>query len=126
MRDQAPQSELLHCWLPLVGGGLLTVAGLRRGSWPGFAIALAGGYLIYRSVFSSEHSASRESSCKTLNTLYRRWLDRYGAGVNAGTFDQVSQAAKEGRHPAGTYIDDLVAEASDDSFPCSDPPAWAM
>ena len=46
--------------------------------------------------------------------------------VNAGTCDQVAQAAKEEKHPAGTYIEDVVEEASDDSFPCSDPPAWTM
>jgi hypothetical protein len=47
-----------------------------------------------------------------------------GAGVTSGIYDHVAQAAKERRHPAGTFIDDVVDEASDDSFPCSDPPAW--
>ncbi|MDY3553682.1 hypothetical protein R5W24_002787 [Gemmata sp. JC717] len=51
-------------------------------------------------------------------------LARYGAGVSTGIYDHVAQAAKEERHPAGTLIEDVVEEASDDSFPCSDPPSW--
>jgi len=47
-----------------------------------------------------------------------------GAGVTSGIYDHVAQAAKERKHPAGTHIHDIVEEASDDSFPCSDPPAW--
>jgi len=51
-------------------------------------------------------------------------LTNFGAGVTAGIFDHVAQAAKEESHPAGTLINDIEDEASDDSFPCSDPPAW--
>ena len=54
----------------------------------------------------------------------RRASNRTGAGVTSGIFDHTAQAAKERRHPAGEYIHDVVTEASDDSFPCSDPPAW--
>lgn len=49
-----------------------------------------------------------------------------GAGVTSSIFDGMTQACKEDRHPAGTYIEDVVEEASEDSFPCSDPPAWTM
>ena len=47
-----------------------------------------------------------------------------GSGVTSAIYDEVAQAAKEELHPAGTYIYDVVTEASDDSFPCSDPPGW--
>jgi hypothetical protein len=46
--------------------------------------------------------------------------------VNTGTFDELTQALKEERAPVGTLIEDVVYEASEDSFPASDPPAWTM
>jgi len=78
----------------------------------GLMLVAAGGRLIYEGLRGARP-----------RRVARR-LASVGAGVTSGIYDDVAQAAKESRHPAGAYIDDPVEEASDDSFPCSDPPAW--
>ena len=78
----------------------------------GLVLVAAGGFLIYRGLRGARPAR------------VARRLASVGAGVTAGIYDDAAQAAKESRHPAGAYIDDPVEEASDDSFPCSDPPAW--
>lgn len=122
MRASAGRAAEVGNWVPVVGGGLLMVYGLRRGSWPGLALAAAGAGLAYcgfRAGFGRDATEPGPDDAKT-----RRLMEHYGAGVNAGTFDGLTQAVKEERTPAGTYIEDVVQEASEDSFPASDPPAW--
>src|SRR5947208_11593958 len=95
-------SDSLIPWLPVLGG-LLAAVGLRRGSWPGLALALAGGALAYRGL----RCRAEAGACpwRPLDGKARQIFDAVGAGVNAGTCDQVAQAAKEEKHPAGTYIE---------------------
>lgn len=119
MLDHQTRTGATPTWVPVAGGAVLALAGLRRGSWPGLALVLAGAALACGGLCGA-------GARRPLNARCRELFARYGAGVNSGTFDAVTQAAKEERHPAGTYIEDVVGEASEDSFPCSDPPAWTM
>ena len=113
-----------NCWLYVVGGGLLLGAGLRLRSWPGVLIALGGGALAYRGLRGLATRGPWSGPAAGFGPKWRSLLARYGAGVNAGTRDELAQAVKEERNPAGTFIRDVVEEASEDSFPCSDPPGW--
>lgn len=66
-----------------------------------------------------------ECGCADICTC-QKLLSRIGAGVNTAVCDDLTQAVKEERGSVGTLIEDVVNEASEDSFPASDPPAWTM
>jgi hypothetical protein len=72
-----------------------------------------------------ERPSARECDCADICTC-QEILSKTGAGVNTGTCDDLTQALKEERAPVGTFIEDVVNEASEDSVPASDPPAWTM
>ena len=102
--------------MAVVAGGLLAALGVSSRRRGGVGLMAAGAGLVWWGLRCSG-SASERGQCAVP-------LSQYGAGVTAGIYDHVAQAAKEERHPVGTLIEDVVEEASDDSFPCSDPPAW--
>jgi hypothetical protein len=75
-------------------------------SLPGLALALAGGGLIFRGV---------SGFCGTYYLL----------GIDTSCQAQPhAEASHEQPHLSEMVAEDEVEEASDESFPASDPPAW--
>ncbi|HEY0836654.1 MAG TPA: DUF2892 domain-containing protein [Azospirillum sp.] len=102
--------------LSLVGGGVLAVMGVRRPNAAGAAMALVGGALVARGL----------TGYCPMYGLMEEWGHRGHAAIPA-------QDVEEGRHrfarnPGDIYdgdADDKVDEASEESFPASDPPSFA-
>ncbi|MCW2247190.1 hypothetical protein M2352_002781 [Azospirillum fermentarium] len=94
----------------LVGGSLLTVAGLRRGSAVGTVMALVGGVLAARGL---------TGHCPLYSAMDRR---------HATGPDDPGPARRYTRHPGdihGTDCKETVDEAAEESFPASDPPSFS-
>jgi len=100
----------------LVGGGLLAVLGLRRADTTGAVLALAGGALVARGL----------TGYCPVKTMIADW-ERYERRAIP------SQDVEEGRnqfsrHPGDIYegdaAEETVDEASQQSFPASDPPSF--
>jgi uncharacterized membrane protein len=89
----------------VLGGGVLVVFGLTRRSWVGLALATLGGMLVQRGISSASHS------CTALAT-------------NQGPQHSTQQVGGDEVPATAACVLDLVEEASEESFPASDPPAW--
>lgn len=107
--------------LSLMGGGLLTMAGLRRGSVTGTVMALVGGALAARGL---------TGHCPLYSALDRSAHAPMGDVPmgDRGSRDDGDATSRYARHP-GDIRDpqpkETVDEAAEESFPASDPPSFS-
>ncbi len=108
---QSPNVGQAERWLSMLAGAAIGGLGLSRRSLGGLALAGLGGALIYRG--ATGHCAGYEAlGISTARHAGPRSVPRHRRRRDAAPLGMV-------RRPL-----DVVQEASEESFPASDPPGW--
>ncbi len=110
-------------WASLIGGGVLAVTGLRSGGLSGVLMAVAGGVLVARGI--TGHCAVKAM----LMDRPHHDQDQVGGVYNPEPWREpdnrvAAHIAEDRREEKKDRPWNKVDEASDESFPASDPPSY--
>ncbi|MEO8611355.1 MAG: YgaP-like transmembrane domain [Chloroflexota bacterium] len=106
--------NMLERWFSMIGGGALTVAGLRRGGMLGFLLTLGGGYLAQRGLSGhcEVYHALGVNTAGDLSQLHGySHTDDTQADQVEGKSSKHKKSTRVGRTPGSAEEDQEIVEA---------------